>query len=177
MDTHDLDISRWSIQRLARYLATAADKGTIIYAKTLVSFLNADCERDLFAHAALAISGRSFEVLAEKAPDGYANIDICMSRQLWEIKSPNGDTLRGVETAVRKAQRQFKKTAASSYCPRLIFNARYHTLDDSALLTELRKRLEQHGFANALFISKRGRVISIPLNKNPTFLLAGPPGC
>lgn len=161
------DISQWDTQQLVTFLAAAAEKGAIIYSKPLSAFLKVDCERDLFAHAALILSHYSFEVLSEDAPDGYANIDLLMNQQLWEVKSPNGTTLRSAETAVRKAQRQFKKRLNSPYCPRLIFNARYHALNDSALLAELKKRLEQHGFANALFVSKAGCVEDIALNGKP----------
>ncbi len=160
-------ISCWDTHQLLNFLAKSTKEGTIVYSKPIDSFLKSDSTRDLFVHAALVLANYSFEVLPENAPTGQANIDLCMDGQLWEIKSPNGDTLRGVETAVRKAQKQFKKILGSPYHPRLIFNARYHALDDSDLITELRKRLEQHGFTDALFVSKEGRVIDIPLSEKP----------
>lgn len=163
----NIDISSWDTRQLISFLTKSAKEGEVVYSKPLDSFLRGDGTRDLFAHAALVLANRSFEVLPENAPAGQANIDLCMNEQLWEIKSPDGNTLRGVETAVRKAQRQFKKIPSSLYCPRLIFNARYHALDDAVLLAELRRRLEQHRFADALFVFKNGNVASVPIGKKP----------
>ena len=159
------DVSRWDTVQLATFLMQAEREGVATYSRPLGSFLHSDCERDLFAHVALVLARRPFEALPETSPDGYSNIDLLMDGQLWEVKSPNGDSLRGVETAVRKAQRHFRKCTRPEQPARLIFNARYHSLDDSALLPELRRRLEQHGLSDSLFVTKKGRVLPVANEK------------
>lgn len=171
----NISLENCTTAQLAYFLKEASDQKRISYSKPLESFLGTDDERDLFAHAALLSFGQHFEVLAESAHDGFSNIDLLIDGKYWEIKSPDGSTLRSVETAVRKCQKQFKKCNPENYEPRLILNAHYHSMDDEALFAELCRRVEQHGLIEAVFIRKKGEIIYIPGKRSPTFLLAGPP--
>ena len=79
----NIDISSWDTRQLISFLTKSAKEGEVVYSKPLDSFLRGDGTRDLFAHAALVLANRSFEVLPENAPAGQANIDLCMNEQLW----------------------------------------------------------------------------------------------
>lgn len=150
---------------LVSELEVLRDAGSILYEKPLSDFAGKEEERDLFAHLALVRAGYSVTVLAEDAPEGYSNIDLLVDGAKWEVKSPNGSTLRGVETAVRRARTQFKRQFATDYPPRLVFNSAFYRVDPALVLPELRRRLEQHGFKQGLLVDAQGTVTEVDIKK------------
>lgn len=119
--------------------------------------------RDLFAHDSIAVSGRSLTVLSADAPDGFSNIDIMIDGHLWEIKSPDGCSARGIEKAVKKARSQFDNQYGTDDKPRMILNTFYHGMSDREILNEYKRRLKEKRFEEALIVTKNGRVLPVDI--------------
>lgn len=141
----------------ARENTRGLKQGTITYAKPRKAFVGSGDERDLFAHDSLAYGGLSFAVLPENAPDGFSNIDLLMGRDLWEIKSPNGNSVRCIESNLRKAKRQFKNQYQIEYSgTRVIFNGRYCGIDDDQISKEIARQMEEHEIEKVIQVLKDG---------------------
>ena len=138
----------------------AQENGLAIYKKPLGSFLATDeGKRDLFAHAALAHGGIAYTALSEDSPEGYSNIDLLIDGDKWEVKSPDGDNPRAVETRLRRAKDQFEKNYPKPIeMVRVIFNGRFYGKSDDWTMQKIEFEKAHHGISEVMFVGKDGNI-------------------
>lgn len=150
------------IKAIEEQLAKARDWGLIEYEKPLEVFAGSSDERDLIAHLLLVKNGWNFKVLKEDAPEGHSNIDLLVGKNKWEIKAPNGESVRLFEKNIKKGMKQFEKhypTPIDEH--RIIFCNTYTKHSDFNAYKELKKRKHMLNIKELVMITKKNRVVKI----------------
>lgn len=106
--------------------------------------------RDLFVHDMLARSG----IVA--TPHGSADLDVTIAGELWEVKSPDGVSLRAIEKGPRKASRQFSERGLGK--ARVILSTRYFKGAEGAVRERVLMEMERHGIDEVLLVGADGRI-------------------
>lgn len=115
---------------------------------------------DLWAHKILAENG--VPIVAKDS----SSLDLTIDGVPWEVKSPSlkdgepddPDYVGFVESALRKAIKQFKKRGYPREEVRVVFNSKYRAASDEAIEAELKRRMETHGIREVLFVTKDGKL-------------------
>lgn len=102
--------------------------------------------RGLFAHDTLARHGIRF-----RAQDHF-QLDGVIEDELWEVKSPDGETLRSIEKAFRKAKKQSEKRSLSHV--RVVLNLKYFGGDDTAVRNKVIQQMDRQRCNEAIIIYK-----------------------
>ena len=100
----------------------------------------------------ILLSGGNDVELVEKSRTPHSkSADILMLGMFWEMKSPNGQTMRCVEHALRRATHQAQN---------IIMDLRRIKIDDSALINLLERNFyELRSVRNLWIITKRDMII------------------
>lgn len=155
------DICR-EIETRAPQWVYRGEPGKATYKKPREDFSGIDGKRDLFAHDVLTEKGIDFEARREDAPDGFANIDLCIGGELWELKSPESDKLRAVESNLRKAKKQFGHPylhdGEKAKKIKVVFNGKYMGVADGEIEKALVDEMKKHGIDEVLFVMKDGNI-------------------
>lgn len=149
-------------------LNETVESGAVVYETPRAS---KNLHRDLFAHAALYLDGRSFTVLAETTSSvtgerGGTNVDLLMSDGLyWEVKSPTSDGVgkdptRFVQRRLESAIHNFRDDPrAAGSDVRVVFNARHTPVADGLIRDRIARELPGHpSVAEVLLVRKDGAV-------------------
>lgn len=112
--------------------------------------------RDLFAHDMLSQAG------IPVATHDHTQIDISIGDELWEIKSPDGDSTRSIERAIRKAKKQFGERLGFDHPVRVVLNTKYL---EGVSLGQVMKRvvleINRHGINEVIVIDREGEIAFI----------------
>ncbi|MBR3385946.1 MAG: hypothetical protein IKG69_12210 [Atopobiaceae bacterium] len=97
-------------------------------------------------------------------PSGFANIDLWMDGQFWELKTPQGagsSLTKRINDGISKWDRMHSFGLADGDTPRIVVDNRFSTMSDSDALLKLKTAMavnEAKGFNDAVFISSVGAV-------------------
>lgn len=106
--------------------------------------------RDLFAHDMLAESGIRLRTKDSTQLDGT------IEDELWEVKSPDGETVRSIEKAFRKAKKQFEKRGVSSV--RVVLNLKYYGGDETDVKRKVLEQMDHKRCDETIVVHKDGSI-------------------
>lgn len=154
------------MKQVNRILDKAVKTGQIVYDKPRASFNDPPGRRDLYAHSRLIEASRMIIVNAETAPRSHSNIDLTISGELWEVKSPTSagtgkDPLRFVEYNLRTAKKQFERAPTPQAHTRVVFNGAFTPVDDALITERIKREMKKHSITSVMQILKTGEVRNI----------------
>jgi hypothetical protein len=102
----------------------------------------------------LAELGHYVEFRPASNREGEHSADCYVDGVLWELKAPNGKTMKIVSNNLKKARKQSDKVVFDSH--------RIKNLPDRAVERELRSRISAYSeISRVMFINKRRKVVDI----------------
>ncbi|OFQ96668.1 hypothetical protein [Alloscardovia sp. HMSC034E08] len=89
-----------------------------------------------------------------------SDIDAAMNSQIWEIKSPIGESQKLVENNFRTAKKQFKKYFQRPNQPvRVIFNNLNTGLSDDIVIGLIQRKMKERGINECLLVGKDKKLL------------------
>ena len=93
------------------------------------------------------------------ATHDHTQLGINIGDELWEIKSPDGNPVRCVESSLRRAKKQFTDRFGSGTTIKVVLNFRYVAkISDDENRKRLVLEMQRHEVSEVILINKDGTV-------------------
>lgn len=106
------------------------------------------------------LQSKGFDVTARKedAPDGKSNLDLLIGDILYEMKIPESNQKRSVESNLRRAKDQFGNAYVKSgeilHGTRVVLWSRYMGLNDEDVAKKIVEEMQRHSIEEVIFVDK-----------------------
>lgn len=106
------------------------------------------------------LQSNGFDVTARKedAPDGKSNLDLLIGDILYEMKIPESNQKRSVESNLRRAKDQFGNAYVKSgeilHGTRVVLWSRYMGLNDEDVAKKIVEEMQRHSIEEVIFVDK-----------------------
>lgn len=110
-------------------------------------------KHELMTARVFAEMGKNIKFIKPSNVQGVHTPDFWMERRTWEVKSPMGKNIRGIESNFRDAAKQSEN---------IIFDLRRSKIEESKAISKIRIEAEQFRVVKrVLVVTKNGNVLTI----------------